>query len=132
LALHARSPLSNTTAAALIAMAGPWPVVVQGSLTAHVGGGQSGAGPTLRGQAHRFVQVLNPNDSAVLPSLSDREESARMVFVVNDGNNALSVYCAVGDTMNGVANAALSIPAGGFGVFLKVDATLDWRASSFT
>jgi hypothetical protein len=31
--------------------------------------------------------------------------------------------------MGGVLNGSLSIPAGGFGVFLKVDATLDWRAA---
>jgi hypothetical protein len=106
---------------------------VQDNLIAHVGGGQAGAGPTLRGQAHRFTQVLNAGDSAVLPSLADREEiGARMIWVVNDGANALSVYCAVNDTMNGVLNGSLSIPAGGFGVFLKIDATLDWRAAAFT
>jgi hypothetical protein len=76
--------------------------------------------------------VLNANDSAVLPSLGDKEEPARMVWVVNDGANALAVFCAVGDTMNGVANSFLSIPAGGFAIFLKVDQTLDWRAASFT
>jgi hypothetical protein len=105
---------------------------LQDNLIAHVGGGQAGAAPTLRGQAHRFVQALNANDSAVLPSLADREETARMVWVVNDGANALSIYCALNDTMNGAANGSLSIPAGGFGVFLKVDATLDWRAAAFT
>jgi hypothetical protein len=31
-----------------------------------------------------------------------------------------------------VLNGSLSIPAGGFGVFLKVDQTLDWRAEAFT
>jgi hypothetical protein len=87
---------------------------------------------SIRGQAHRFVQVLNANDPAVLPSLADREETARMVWVVNDGANALSVYCALNDTMNGAANGSLSIPAGGFGVFLKVDSTLDWRGATFT
>ena len=45
---------------------------------------------------------------------------------------AMSVFCWPGDTLNGTLNGSLSIPAGGFGVFLKVDATLDWRAASFT
>jgi len=35
-------------------------------------------------------------------------------------------------TIGGVLNGSLSIPAGGFGVFLKVDQTLDWRAEAFT
>jgi hypothetical protein len=125
--------LSVTNDAALLALQGPWPVTVQGNLTAHAGGGQANAGPALRGQAHRFTQVLNANDSCVLPSLGNREEiGARMIWIINDSNNPLSVYCAVNDTMNGVANSSLSIPAGGFAAFLKIDATLDWRAASFT
>ena len=53
-----------------------------------------------------------------------------MVWVVNDGVNALSVYCAVGDTLNGTLNGSLSIASGACGIFIKVDngVTQDWRA----
>jgi hypothetical protein len=43
----------------------------------------------------------------------------------------LSIYCFPGDTLGGVLNGSLSIPAGGFAIFLKVDATLDWRGAAF-
>jgi hypothetical protein len=33
----------------ITALAGPWPLYVQDNLIAHVGGGQAGAGPALRG-----------------------------------------------------------------------------------
>jgi hypothetical protein len=37
-----------------------------------------------------------------------------------------------GTPIGGLLNGSLSIPAGGLGVFLKVDATLDWRGAAFT
>jgi hypothetical protein len=57
-------------------------------------------------------------------------------WVVNDGANALSVFCFAGDTMGGVLNGSLPNRADGFGLFLKVDQTLGqhvhvttvWRA----
>jgi hypothetical protein len=55
--------MSSTTNAALVAMAGPWPLAVNGSLTAHVGGGQAGAGPTLRGQALSVPCYIPLSDS---------------------------------------------------------------------
>jgi hypothetical protein len=34
--------------------------------------------------------------------------------------------------MHGVLNGSLSIAGGGFGVVLKIDQTLDWRAAALT
>jgi hypothetical protein len=49
------------------------------------------------------------------------EASTREVVVINDGTNAMSVFCWPGDTLNGVTNGSLSVPAGSVGILLKVD-----------
>jgi hypothetical protein len=82
----------------------------------------------------RFVFVKNPGDSAVLPSLAGHEALVGMVIVVNDGTNAMSVWCWPGDTLNGVTNGSISVPAGSVGIFLKVDTGViqDWRGVSLS
>ena len=59
------------------------------------------------------------------------EASTREVVVINDGANAMSVWCWPGDTLNGVTNGSLSIPAGSVGILLKADngVVQDWRAA---
>lgn len=121
--------MSTTNAALLAALVGPWPLAVNDGLTAYAAGGQSLATP-LRGGANRITIAAAPAASLILPNVTD--EGADIVFVVNDGANAASVFCAPGGTLNGAANGSLSIASGGFAIFLKVIATLDWRASAFT
>ena len=50
--------------------------------------------------------------------------------MINDGTNAMSVFCWPGDTLNGTLNGSLSIANGACGIFVKVDngVTQDWRA----
>jgi hypothetical protein len=50
--------------------------------------------------------------------------------VINDGVNAMSVFCWPNDTLNGTLNGSLSIASGACGIFIKVDngVTQDWRA----
>jgi hypothetical protein len=112
----------------LKALQGPWPSLVN-NLQAQVGGGQ--AAISLRDFAHRFVFVKNAGDSAVLPSLAGHEAMVGMIIVINDGVNAMSVFPWVGDSLNGVTNASLSVPAGSVGVLLKVDngVVQDWRGA---
>jgi hypothetical protein len=105
------------------------PSVVADNLQATIGGGQ--AAIPLRDGAHRFLFVKNPGDSAVLPSLAGHEAMTGQIVVINDGVNAMSVFCWPGDSLNGVTNASLSIPAGSVGILLKVDtgSLLDWRGA---
>jgi len=122
--------MTATTTAMMLAAQGPWPTVTIDNLTAFAGGGQTA--PCMRGQVHRFVRVLSTGDSACLPSLAQRDESARMIWVVNDSSNSMNVFAFVGDTMNGSLNGSLAVAAGAVGMFLKVDATLDWRGHVLT
>lgn len=123
--------MSTTNAALLLALQGPWPLAVNDGLTAYAAGGQSLATP-LRGGANRITIAASAGASLILPSLANEDEGAGLVFVVNDGANAISVFCAAGGTINGSPNGSLSIAAGGFAIFLKVMSTQDWRAAAFT
>jgi len=123
--------MSTTNAALLAALIAPWPLAVNDGLTATAAGGQSLGWP-LVGGANRVIIAANAGDSLVLPSLSGEAEGGGMVFVVNDAANAVSVYCGLGDTLNGTLNSSLSVASGGFGIFVKVAANFDWRAAAFT
>ena len=59
------------------------------------------------------------------------EAPTREVVVINDGTNAMSVFCWPGDTLNGALNGSISIAAGSVAVLLKVDngVTQDRRAA---
>ena len=121
--------MSLATQAMLRALQCQRPSVVADNLQATIGGGQ--AAIALRDGAHRFLFVKNVGDSAVLPSLAGHEAMTGHIIVINDGTNAMSVWCWPGDTLNGVTNASLSVPAGSVGILLKVDtgALLDWRGA---
>jgi hypothetical protein len=122
--------MSLTTTAMLKALQCQRPSVVIDNLQAQIGGTQNAI--SLRDGAHRFVFVKNAGDSAVLPSLLWKEAMTGSIIVVNDGTNAMSVFCWPGDTLNGTLNASLSIAAGACGIFIKVDligAPLDWRGA---
>lgn len=73
------------------------------------------------GQVTRFT-VVPSSGAAVLPSVNTNE-AAQIQFVVNDGANALAVFPATGETRNGSANSALSVPVGQSAIFIKVSAS---------
>jgi hypothetical protein len=84
----------------------------------------------LPGEMNRVTAGAN-NQSFILRSIKSGEAST-MTVVVNDGPNACQVFPAVGENQNGVANAALSIPAGQSGLFVLVPNKLggpDWRSN---
>jgi hypothetical protein len=72
------------------------------------------------------------NSGLLLPSVLSCE-AAWITFIVNDGPNTVKIYCAPGENQNGVANAALSIPAGQAGVFSPIlnskGGTINWSSA---
>lgn len=84
----------------------------------------------LPGEMNR-VTAGAANQSFILRSIRTAEAST-LTILVNDGPNACQVFPAVGENQNGVANAALSIPAGQSGFFVLVPNKLggpDWRSN---
>lgn len=71
--------------------------------------------------------------SFLLKSMKTKE-APRMCIVVNDGPNSINVYPTVGETMNGVANAALAVAAGATAfIFMTSEAGVqDWRGAAIT
>jgi hypothetical protein len=122
--------MSTTNQALLLALQSPMPPFVNDDSTANVGGGQ--VAKTLRSTATRFVKVGTAGDSAVLPSLSDHQGASGFWYVLNDDpSDAMSVFAGLGDSLNGTPNGSLSIAAGGFAIFLRIDST-GWSAAAFT
>jgi len=72
------------------------------------------------GQVTRFITVP-ASGAAVLPSLVSVEAQS-LVFVINDGANALAVFPFTGETRNGTLNSSLSVPSGQSAIFIKVQA----------
>jgi hypothetical protein len=120
--------VSLVTTALLKSLQAQRPTSIADGLQATVGGGQGAI--SLRDACHRFLYVKNVGDSCVLPSLAMHEAMVPLVFVVNDGTNALNVFPWPGDSLNGVTNSPLSVPAGSVAIAIKVDTglVLDWRA----
>lgn len=89
--------------------------------TAHAGGGQGSALAITKGFT-RFTTVATAADSAKLPS----GIAGAMLFVVNAGANAMDVFPATGEQINGLAaNTALSVLAGQTALFV-CRATSQW------
>ena len=90
---------------------------------------------TARRIYSQFTRVIGgaANSGMVLPSVLTGEMTAGKYMVMNDGANAIKVYCTTGENHNGAGNAALSIPAGQTGVFYPVanskGGTIDWRSA---
>lgn len=98
----------------------------------------------LIGQACRVTTSV-ANGSLILPSILSNEASP-LVYVINDSPNAVLVYpflsSVTPEKMNTTNNASLSIPAGGWGHFIKTPAqtkkgggtqgTINWSASAAT
>jgi hypothetical protein len=134
---------SNTNNALLSALRGPWPMFLLDGI--FVGAGQTSqaaATQVLRSGANRVLSCVS-GGAVLLPSMLNMDEGPDVVFVINDSANALLVFCAPGETMNGSLNGSQSIAAGGFGVFLvkapnvsyqmqsvqTVSSVYDWRAA---
>jgi hypothetical protein len=70
-------------------------------------------------QLSQSLAALMPRsfgDSGALPLLEGHHEGGtREVVVINDGTNTMTVFCWLGDTLNGVTNGSLDVPAGSVG-----------------
>jgi hypothetical protein len=99
----------------------------------NLAGGPAAAQATalpLLGEMNR-VTVAAANASYILKSIRSSEAST-IVFLVNDSANSVNIYPAVGENMNGVANAAFAVPAGQSGICVLVPNKLggpDWRSN---
>lgn len=77
-------------------------------LTALAGGGQTGA-TLLAADINRFTTVGTAADSAILPV----SVAGMVIEVINSGANSMTVYPAVGETINALsANTGLAVAAG--------------------
>lgn len=88
----------------------------------------------ITAQATRTVGGAT-NSGLILPSILSGEAPG-IVWVLNDGPNAIKVYTAAGENHNGGSNAFLSIAAGAAAVFMPVfnskGGTIDWRSAVLT
>ena len=102
-------------------------VIAQGSV--------QGTAFRIQGQYTRVVGGA-ANSGVILPAIGTGEFTAGKYVVMNDGPNAIRVYCAASENHNGGNNAFLSIPAGSTGIFYPVPnhhgGTLNWVSAVFT
>lgn len=77
------------------------------------------AATRLKGQVVRFTTTTAGANSAILPPVMT-DSTASEVTVLNEGASTLNVYPAVGEAMNGTANAVLAVASGKVGVFYRV------------
>jgi hypothetical protein len=122
--------MSLTNAAALKALTQSGPYAINGALAAYAAGGQSGATP-LRGAANRVTLATAAGASLLLPSITTEDADALTVWVINDSANAVSVFCAPNDFLNGASNGSLSVAVGGFAIFVLISAALGWSAAAY-
>lgn len=90
---------------------------------------QATAAPCIS-PATRFQNSV-ANGSAILPDMLTNSGNETLTFVLNDSANSIVVYPFGSQTINGGATP-LTIAAGGFGFFMRIFSTLDWRAQAFT
>lgn len=122
--------MSLTNTAALKALTQSGPYAINGALAAYAAGGQSGATP-LRGAANRATLATATNASFVLPSINTEDADALTVWLINDSANAVQVFCAPNDSLNGTQNGSLTVAVGTFAVFVLISAALGWSAAAF-
>lgn len=110
---------------------GPGAALLIDDLGSTVNASQAGATP-LAGTLHR-VTTGAATASFILKSMITKE-APRIVIVINDGPNSINVYPTVGETMNGVANAALAVAAGATAIIVmtEVSFVFDWRGAAIT
>jgi hypothetical protein len=111
--------MSNTNNGLMFALAGgPWPVNLNDNLALGSGTTQAAAQVCMRSGANRIVSSGGAGASCIMPAMGNDDESGNIVWVINDSANAIAVFAAPGETMNGTSNGSLSIAAGAFAVFL--------------
>ena len=102
--------------------------VTQDDLKATPGGAQAGGWPLDAG-VNRFTVVASAGDSAMLPSILSGQAVGHCV-VINDSGTSLNVYPAVGENLNGVANAAAAV-AGNAAAFFTLDrVNSNWKSAT--
>lgn len=97
-----------------------------------------GTAVSIIGELARCISAVANGSFILKSSLSN--EAPPLVFVVNDSANTIKVFAFAGENLNGSLNAALSIPSGQSGIFIRVPVqqqkggggggTLDWRAAA--
>jgi hypothetical protein len=116
------APCNADTIAAFSQMGTPLTIVDNVNLSLAVGATSQAAGYPLRGEQIRVTQSIL-NGSGVLPSLTTGE-APRMVLVINDSPNSITIGGSAGDKVNGVATTAtfgagvIAIPTLTFGLFV--------------
>lgn len=83
-----------------IALTGLFTEFAANAITAHSGGGQ-GSAFALTAQVNRVTTVAAPGDSVLLPASA----AGLQIVVINNGANAMQVFGAGTDTINGIATA---------------------------
>jgi hypothetical protein len=93
------------------------------------------AGATRLTNTLSRVKQAVATGSFILPAIGSGEANREMLLI-NDSAGAINLYPAVGEKMNGTANAVLSIASGATGIAYPVLAStynypspLDWRAA---
>ena len=129
--------MTTTTKAVLKSLAANGTAVNSNASASSAAVSQQALATPVLGEATQVVSTAptggTANSSMILKSLASGEVGSPAVWVINDSAVAIKVYCAVGETLNGGANGALTIGAGVSGVFIPVfnsDAAgvSDWRA----
>jgi hypothetical protein len=118
----------STTTLALLANLARRGFTVDDDRTAGALAAQAGAAPIQRDVTRCTVSSAATASFILGDCLTN--EADPLVWVLNDSPNTINVYPFVGQTMNGSANAALTIAAGGFAFFSRT--ALDWRGAVFT
>lgn len=95
------------------------------NVSAGPAGTQAGA-TAITSQCTRVTIAAN-NGSLVLRSMTGVDAPA-ICFVLNDSPNTIKVFCGAGENHNGSGNGSISIPSGSAGVFVRNEATKDWRS----
>jgi hypothetical protein len=92
-------------------------------LTAHAGGGQTNGTPLNPG-FNQFSTVVTAADSATLPA----SVLGETITVTNNGASSMTVYPALGDTINSLSvNTGLAVAVGATTVFYGVTAS-NWQS----
>jgi len=96
-------------------------------VTAGAASAQAGAYAILSDATR--VTAAGANGSLILRNILTND-APPTCWVLNDSAQTIKVYCSVGDNMNGVANASVSLTTGQGGVFVRVRKNLDWRGAA--
>lgn len=127
------------TAAQAIRMAVPniRPMIADEKV-ANVSGVQAGAAAIAAAFTRVTLSTGGTGGSLVLPNLINEDAGGcDMYIVANETAGNILVYPDVGDTLNNSANAALTIAANGFGIFVRERrapfpyVAPDWAAAAF-